>query len=240
MSAGTAMPTAVPWAMPTAIRPRIRPASPAGWLPRRVPVAVALLLTATVASGCTLGDDADPAGSAEGSAPPGVSGSAAPASGDGPSPEELSRALLDTRGTSGAIGSVTTPVDRLRGVDVVLDVLEVTRTGSGTRVTFRLSTSATGVSISALTFGGGRSTSQYFLHDVLLEDADVTAARYRPLRFEDYRQACVCPFLPLAVGAEPRTVTALFPQLPAEVQRVSLVLGDSALTVADLPVVDSP
>jgi hypothetical protein len=99
-----------------------------------------------------------------------------------------------------------------------------------------VSTSVDNVSISPLTFGGGRSTSQFFLHDVLLEDADVSATRYRPLRFEDYRQACVCPLLPLEIGAGPRTVSALFPPLPPGVDRVTLVLGDSALSVPDLPV----
>jgi hypothetical protein len=121
---------------------------------------------------------------------------------------------------------------------VTLEVLEVARTGSGTRVTFRVSTSATGVSVSALTFGGGRSTSQYFLHDVLLEDPAVAKVRYRPLRFEDYRQACVCPFLPLEIGAEPRTVTALFPALASEVDQVSLALADSELVVEDLAVAE--
>jgi hypothetical protein len=196
-----------------------------------------VVLAVTVVSGCTVGRDREDPGPADGSAS-GASGSRA--AGDGPSAEELSRDILDTRPPSTVLGSVTAPVAQLRGAEVTLDVLEVTRTRTGTRVTFRLSTSAPAVSISALTFGGGRSTSQYFLHDVLLEDSVVERVRYRPLRFEDYRQACVCPFLPLEIGPEPRTVTALFPALEPEADRVALLLGDDGLAVAGLPVSEGP
>ncbi|MGF1661193.1 MAG: hypothetical protein ACFCVG_01750 [Kineosporiaceae bacterium] len=202
-------------------------------------VAAAAIL-ATVLSGCTVGRDGDDPGPSGGSGP---AGSPAPgedtSGGDGPSSEELSRALLGARPPTDVLGSGTAPVEQLRGAEVTIEVLEVARTGSGTRVMFQLSTPATAVSISSLTFGGARSDGVYFLHDVLLEDAD-EAVRYRPLRFFDYRQACVCPYLQLDIDAEPRMVTVLFPPVDPEADRVSVLLGDDGPAVTDLPVSGQP
>lgn len=207
----------------------------------------ALAVTATLLAGCTVS-----VGDRDGDGGPGTATDVAmDASTDTPTggtpeaidggvpPQELSRALLDAGDAEGTvIGSVTAPVDRLRGVEVTMEVLGLERTRAGTRATLRLSTSGADVSVSTLTFGAGRSTSQYFLHDLLLEDVAVTEARYRPLRWEDYRQACACPFLPLAIGTEPRTVSALFPPLPPEVDRATLRLGEGPLAVEGLPVAD--
>ena len=208
----------------------------------------ALALTATLLAGCTVSvGDRDDAADTETSASTDAPTAATPETTDeaprsvagGVPPEELSRALLDAGDPRVTVlGSATAPVDRLRGVEVTMEVLGLERTRAGTRATLRLSTSGPDVSVSTLTFGAGRSTSQYFLHDLLLEDVAVTEARYRPLRWEDYRQACACPFLPLAIGTEPRTVSALFPPLPPEVDRATLRLGEGPLAVEGLPVAD--
>ena len=155
-----------------------------------------------------------------------------------PSPEELSEQVLEAAdaSTQGAtpLGSGTGTV--VSGTALTIDVLSIDRLDTATLVTMRVSSPATSV-IGPFDLSTARHASQNFAKAIFLEDATVTKTRYLPLQFADFRDdACVCPYIPLEVGAEPQTVTALYPALPAGVSTVSLRAGDSNLVIEGLPV----
>lgn len=117
----------------------------------------------------------------------------------------------------------------------MLDVLEVRAVTEGTLVRMRLSSPDGEYTSSPTTFASGRFGTQNFVRDVYLDDP-AGGTRYLPLQFEDYRAACVCPYLPFVVGAEPQEVHALFPPLPPGTGPVVLRLAGTDLVVEGLAV----
>ena len=115
-------------------------------------------------------------------------------------------------------------------------MLSVDRVDEATLVTMRVDRGRD-LRIGPFDLNTARHASQNFARALFLEDATVTKTRYLPLQFADFRDdACACPYIPLEVGAEPQTVTALYPLLPPEVTTVSLRAGDSSLVIEGLPV----
>jgi hypothetical protein len=195
------------------------------------PVVVSGLVVALL-SGCTGSDDPpeseDPTGGES-------SSETEPA---GPSPEELSAQVLDAADASASgatpLGSGTGTV--ASGEDLTIDVLSIDRVDEATLVTMRVTAATTSV-IGPFDMNTARHSGQNFARALFLEDAAVTKTRYLPLQFADFRDdACICPYIPLEVGTEPQTLTALYPVLPPEVTTVSLRAGDSSLVVEGLPV----
>lgn len=193
---------------------------------RHLAVATAALVATLVLSGCTSGDDTD-------DAPDGGDDTASQAS-QGPSPQELSEQVLDQSqrqqdapavATGGGVFSNETQLD--------VEVVSLERTATGVLLTARLSGGDRNLGPAELR--SARNDGVNFARDVHLVDEAVTASRYLPLQFDDYRQACVCPYVPLRLGAETQTVTALYPPLPDEVATVDLVFNDE-VTVPGVPV----
>lgn len=152
------------------------------------------------------------------------------------SPDELSADLLASGQQSEAavvsVSAVVEPTD----VETTLDVLEVRRIEAGTLVRIRL-TAAEVYNIGPTTFAGDRFGTLNFIRDLYLDDP-ASGTRLLPLQFEDYREACVCPYKPLELGPEPTVVTAVFDVLPEAATSVSVSLADSGLIAADVPVDD--
>lgn len=210
--------------------------------PRRGLRTLALLAATTLLASCTVGGD-DPDDAATDAAvapvtspPSGPDTASARPSPEGPSPQELNDDILASAIEAAeaeplaSVTGVVTPED----VETVLDVLEVRAVTEGTLVRMRLSSSSGEFNVGATTFAGDRFGTQSFVRDVYLDDT-AGGTRYLPLQFQDYRAACICPYIPLGVGAVPQEVHALFPALP-EGATVDLRLADSDLVVAGLTV----
>lgn len=211
--------------------------------------AAALLAGLVLLTGCT--DDAqEPPSTPAGSSSPGSTteeGSASqteePTS-KGPSSDELSAQVLDAAQASAeveAIGAGTADMPFASGEpsgdELTLEVLSVTRAQATTLVRMRVSTTGEPFFVTPQALArptGPRSLS--FSHDFVLEDPTVTKTRYLPLQFEDHRVACVCPYHPIEVGPQPQIISTLYPALPAEVTTVTLQVGRTKLTIANLPV----
>jgi hypothetical protein len=170
---------------------------------------------------------------------PGPDGAASPtrsAAADRRTPEQLSAQVLDAaeQAVAGAkpIGSATG--ETRGGTTLTIDVLSVDPVTDGTLVTMRFSGDGSGLAGPA-GFADKRYNTQEFARTLALVDRTVTKSRYLPLQFDDYREACTCPVLQMELGAEPQTVTALYPPLPEGVTTVDLVAND-IVTVEGLPV----
>ncbi|MGL5817271.1 MAG: hypothetical protein ACRCY9_00650 [Phycicoccus sp.] len=121
------------------------------------------------------------------------------------------------------------------GVEVTMEVLSVRRVTDGTVVALRLSAARDGLDVGPSTFAMTRVGAQSFIRDVLLTD-EKASVRYRPLQFDDGRAACVCPYVPLALGRVPQVVHAVLPALPSGTTTVRVRLGDTRLDVGEVPV----
>lgn len=191
------------------------------------------VIGAALLGGCGLfggeGPDPDPTGSRGGT------GTASPQP-SGPTPEELSQQVLDAaeeKEQATALGSGTGTTDG--GVDLTIEVTAVERVTEGTLVTMRFAGAGGGALGGPAHFGTSRYDTVTFARTLYLVDPAVTATRYLPLQFTDYREGCLCPHFPLEVGAQAQTVTALYPPLPETVTTVDLVANEF-LTVTGLPV----
>ncbi len=197
----------------------------------RAPRALAAgVLLAVLLGGCTGGgDEPDPTETTSGT--DGGGGEQTPS---GPTPEELSAQVLDAAAEQAeaqplASGSGTSA----GGNQVTIDVLAVERVEGATLVRMRVSGSEGALGPSD--FRGARYDGIVFARTLYLVDPTVTATRYLPLQFDDYREACACPYFPLANGSEAQVVTALYPELPAEVTTVDLD-ANGFLSVTGIPV----
>lgn len=190
-------------------------------------------LAGTLLAGCGLfgtGDpDPDPTGSGGGG-----TGTESPAP-EGPSPEELAGEVFAAAEQVEQAPAIGTGSGTTAGqTQLTIDVTAVERTEDATLVRMRFSGTGTGL-------GGpsGFGTSKYatitFANTLYLVDPTVTATRYLPLQFTDYREACLCPHFPLELGTDAQSVTAVYPPLPDTVTTVDLVASDF-LTVTGLPV----
>ncbi|MGL5818191.1 MAG: hypothetical protein ACRCYR_11545 [Phycicoccus sp.] len=190
--------------------------------------AVAALVAAALLSGCSFTPDEEPG--------PTRSGATASSSPTGKTPEQLSAEVLEAAATAAEearpIGSAS---GKTRGgTTLTLDVLSIEPVAAGTLVTMRFSGKGSGLAGPA-GFADERYDAMSFARTLYLADRTVTKSRYLPLQFEDYREACTCPMFPMELGAEPQTVTALYPPLPDGVTRVDVVAND-IVTVKDVPV----
>jgi hypothetical protein len=193
------------------------------------------VLGASLLGGCGLLGDDDPSADPGGSASGGGSATSSPTP-SGPDPAELSEEVLaaaEAEQQAPALGSGTGTT--AGGTDLTIEVTAVERVSEGTLVTMRFSGTEGGNLGGPAGFGNERYETQNFARTLYLVDPAVTRTRYLPLQFEDYREGCLCPYFPLAVGAEPQTVTALYPPLPPEVSTIDVVANDF-LTVSGLPV----
>ncbi len=198
-----------------------------------LPVVVPLMAIGLV-SGCWGGDGDDPPEEA----PNGSSSESSEP--EGPSPEELSQQVLDAAvsASSGATPIGTATGTTKGGQLLTVDVLSIRRTDDGTLVTLRMSGEET------YNLGIGLTTERYasinFAQALFLEDPTVTKTRFLPLQFDDERTGrgarCACPYIPLEIGPEPQTVTALYPELPAEVTTVTVHAADTEISIPSLPV----
>jgi hypothetical protein len=196
-------------------------------------------------TGCSLsvGDrDEEPATSGADASPDGRPGDGAshePATTvDGPSPEELSAELLDDAEAAAgrpAAGSVS---GELGGEPATMEVVEVRRTGGAVVAELRMTADEPGAEVSVAVFGSPRFASADFIRTLSLDDP-VGGTRYLPLTFDDGRDACACPYLPLVLGPVPQTVYAAYPPLPETVTEVDVNLG-GVLVVPDVAVEDAP
>jgi hypothetical protein len=202
---------------------------------------VALAVAAGLAlPGCTIGPAGPSEDASSAAAEPVPSGSASGDGGagtgsDGPSPEELSAAVLDAGDEWSRRAPVASATADSRDDVLTLDVLSLTRTDGATVAEIRLSADREFV-VDLDLFESGRFASVSFIRDLALDDTD-GGVRYRPLSFDDGRAACLCPYLPLGLGPDPQTLVAMFPELPADVDTVDLRLSD-AILVEDVPVAD--
>lgn len=196
----------------------------------RAPKALAAgVLLAVLLGGCTGGgDDPEP-----------TNGESSQGGGEetpsGPSPEELSAQVLDAAAAQEdapvlASGTGTTN----GGNSVTIDVVGVERIEGATLVRMRFSGDVADLG-GPSQFGNERYRTVEFARTLYLVDNAVTKTRYLPLQFDDYREACACPYFPLENGADPQTVTALYPELPPEVTTVDVVANEF-LTVSGVPV----
>lgn len=198
-----------------------------------VVAATVLLASCTLSSG-EPDDDGSEAAAPTGGVTDSVEPSAAP-SAEGPSPQELNDDILAAAAAEEQpLGSVSGPASP-QEIDTLLEVLEIRPTTDGTLVRMRLSSPSDSYSIGPTTFASGRFGTQNFVRDVYLDDTQA-GVRYLPLQFEDYRFACVCPYIPFEVGPEAQEVHALFPPLPDGTTTVDLSLANSGLVVEGLPV----
>ncbi len=206
--------------------------------------AAAIAVAVVVTSGCTLStvdDDAPPTSASQttGDTPSSIATATDRTTPEGLEPEELAAQVFaagDATAEVAPIGSVTAPVADLENRTATFDVVRVARIEGATLVEMRLSVDGDPVTVIPGDLDSGIKRVQSFLRDVLMEDARVSATRYRPLQFTDYRDACLCPHIPVELGTETTTLFAVFPELPPAVQTVTITLGDSPLTIADLPV----
>ena len=154
---------------------------------------------------------------------------------EGPSPEDLAEEVFaaaeqaDSAAVIGSGSGVTTGQTQ-----VTIEVTAVERSEDSTVVRMRLSGVGTGLGGPA-GFGNSKYDGISFARTLYLVDPTVTRTRYLPLQFTDYREACLCPYFPMELGAEPQSVTAVYPPLPDTVTTVDLVANDF-LTVTGLPV----
>lgn len=207
---------------------------------RRAAAPAAVLAATVLLASCTIGAEPDDAATDAGGGPVTTSEEPVepsdPPSPEGPTPDELNADILaraETAAASEPIASVTgtaTPQE----VRTVLDVLEVRAVDDGTLVRMRLSSPDGDYNVAPTTFASGRFGTQSFVRDVYLDDT-AGGTRYLPLQFEDYREACVCPYIPLDVGPEAQEVHALFPALP-EGTTVDLSLAGGSLAIEGLTV----
>lgn len=152
---------------------------------------------------------------------------------DAPTPAELSQQIFDDASAQEEAEVIGTGTGTSPGqAEVTIDVIAVERLADATLVRMRFSGSE-GAVLGPADFGVGEGQS--FARTLYLVDSEVTESRYAALRFTDYRNACACPYFPLELGAEPQTVTAVYPPLDAAVTSVDIVAND-IVTVADLPV----
>jgi hypothetical protein len=211
-------------------------------VPRPATGAAALAL-ALVLAGCSLsvGDEDDPT-------PTDTGGSAAQPDGGptgertstaaGPGPEELSAELLERARAADrrpAVGSVSGEVE---GESVTMEVVSVRRTSDAVLAELRLSSDAPEVRIGVTTFNSPPLESISFVRGLTLDD-EAGGTRYRPLVFDDGRDGCVCPYLPLVLGPQAQTLQAMYPPLPESVTTVTVNLGD-VLVVPDVEIEDAP
>lgn len=142
----------------------------------------------------------------------------------------LKRAEAD-RAAATVIGSASADE---RGDTITLDVVSLTRTSDAVLLEFQLSSPTPDLNIGVTTFADVRFNSVNFVKVVFLEDT-AGNTRYLPLFFDDGRDGCVCPYLPLTLGPEPQILFAMFPPLPDAVTTVDVGLGES-FVVPGIPV----
>jgi len=205
---------------------------------RRGCALVAVVVTALLVGGCTVGGDGpdeQTTNAAPPTADPVASGSPEPEGApEGPSPEELSADLLAaTQGPQplGAVTVVLPPND----IKTTLEVLEIRPVDGATFVELRLTAPDKAYNVGLTTFADGRFGTLSFVRDIYLDDV-AGGTRYLPLQFEDYRKACVCPYKPLELGPKPQVVTAVFPALPDGTSTVDVRLASTDLALTGLPV----
>ena len=211
-------------------------------LTRQGAVLVAAALTALGVGGCTIGGGGPDEPSGEAASPSdgtsGTGGTDEPEreqTPDGPSPQELSADLLAASAQSPQpLGSVTAVIPPVQ-VETTMEVLEIRPVEGATFVVLRLTAPGEAFNVGPTTFADGRFGTQNFVRDIYLDDV-AGGARYLPLQFQDYRDACVCPYKPLELGPEAQVVTALFPALPDGTTTVDLSLGGTELVLTGLPV----
>lgn len=144
--------------------------------------------------------------------------------------EVLAQAEADTAAAT-IIGSASADE---RGDTITLDVMSLRRTSDAVLLEFRLSSPTPDLDIGVTNFAAVRFNSVNFIKVVFLDDT-AGGTRYLPLFFDDGRQGCVCPYLPLTLGPEPQTLFAMFPPLPEAVTTVDVALSES-LVVPGVPV----
>lgn len=195
----------------------------------RGPGAAALVVA--LLGGCSLlGGGDEPAPTEEGR-----SGPTAEPETQGPPPDELWEQVLDAAEAgleAPAVGTGTGTT--ASGATHTVEVLGVRRDDTATLVTLRWSAD-TEDAVGPVEFRDERYDGQNFGRSMALVDDEVSGQRYLPLQFDDYREACTCPNLPLQVGPQPLLVTATFPPLPDGVTTVDLVIGrEGFVSVPDL------
>ena len=155
----------------------------------------------------------------------------------GPPPEELWESVLDEAEAGLDAPAVATGTgSSVSGATYTVEVLGLRRDDTSTLLTMRW-TADDEDALGPVEFRDERENGLNFARTVSLVDAEVSGLRYLPLQFEDYRDACTCPNLPLQVGPQPLLATATFPPLPTEVTAVDLVIGrEGFVTVPDVPV----
>ncbi|MCY7394723.1 MAG: hypothetical protein LH468_01005 [Nocardioides sp.] len=193
------------------------------------------LLVATLLGGCGMFGTGDPDLKPTGTGTGAGSGTEQPAP-EGPTPEELSEQVLAAADQAEQAPAIGTGTGTTAGqIELTIDVTSIERRTDSTLVRMRF-TGSEGDSIGGpADFGSAKFNGLSFARTLYLVDPTVTKSRYAPLQFEDYRQACLCPYFPLEVGSTPQTVTAVYPPLPDTVTTVDLVANDF-LTVTGLPV----
>jgi len=204
----------------------------------------AVVVAASVAAGCTISsaDGEDPTPTLEEASTSGDSPSVGPSSRPattppGPSPEELSADLLQSAAAQArrpGLGTASAVSGDVQAAEIVMELVSLERTSDATLLEFRLSSPTPGTPISVGSFESVRFQSPAFVSALYLDDR-LGGTRYRPLFFDDYRNACTCPYLPLSIGPEPQLISALFPPLPESTTSVDVNLGD-ALVVTDVAV----
>lgn len=213
------------------------PRRPAAW--RR---AVALAAAVVVLGGCTISsagpDDEESAERTSGTTEAGgdESSDARPSATATPTRDvaELSREVLAQAEADAADATVLGSVSGdERGDTVTLDVVSLQRTSDAVLLEFEMSSPTPDLNIGVSSFADARFNSVSFIKVLYLDDT-AGGTRYLPLFFDDGRQGCVCPYLPLRLGPEPQTLFAMFPPVPDAVATVDVTLG--GLVVPAVPI----
>jgi len=210
-------------------------------------VGAAALTLVLALAGCSVsfggddGDDPTPSDAATDARPDDGAATGdddAPTTPSGPSPEEVSADVLEQAEAAAGRAAVASVSDEVEGETVTLEVLSVRRTADGVLVDLRMSADSPEVRVGATTFNPPPLESISFVRGLTLDDR-AGGTRYRPLVFDDGRDGCVCPYLPLVLGPRPQSLQALYPPLPETVTSVDVNLGD-VLVVPGVEIEDAP